>query len=113
MRIQSNLLPVNDRKKKPTDVLKLSFGTVFTDHMFMMDYRDGEWLDPRVVPYGPLSIDPAALVLHYGQGIFEGLKAYRRGERVLLFRPDKNFERLNKSATRMVMPTLNPDFALE
>jgi branched-chain amino acid aminotransferase len=80
--------------------------------MFMMDYKNGEWLDPRVVPYGPLSVDPAALVLHYGQGIFEGLKAYRRGEKVLLFRPDKNIGRLNKSATRMVMPTLDPDFAL-
>jgi branched-chain amino acid aminotransferase len=113
MKIESNLLPEKDRKQKPTDVLKLSFGTVFTDHMFMMDYRNGEWLDPRVVPYGPLSVDPAALVLHYGQGIFEGLKAYRRGERVLLFRPDKNVERLNKSATRMVMPTLDPDFALD
>ncbi|MFW9944965.1 MAG: branched-chain amino acid aminotransferase [Candidatus Sifarchaeia archaeon] len=113
MKIQSSLLPEKDRKQKPTDVLKLSFGTVFTDHMFMMDYRDGEWLDPRVVPYGPLLVDPAALVLHYGQGIFEGLKAYRRGERVLLFRPDKNIERLNKSAIRMVMPTLDPDFALD
>lgn len=113
MKIQSSLLPEKDRKQKPTDVLKLSFGTVFTDHMFMMDYRNGEWLDPRVVPYGPLSVDPAALVLHYGQGIFEGLKAYRRGERVLLFRPDKNIDRLNISATRMVMPTLDPDFALD
>jgi branched-chain amino acid aminotransferase len=112
MKIQSNLLPEKDRKQKPTDVLKLSFGTVFTDHMFMMDYKNGAWLDPRVVPYGPLSVDPAALVLHYGQGIFEGLKAYRRGEKVLLFRPDKNIGRLNKSATRMVMPTLDPDFAL-
>ncbi len=113
MKIGINLLPENDRKQKPKDVLKLSFGTVFTDHMFMMDYRDGEWLDPRVVPYGPLSIDPAALVLHYGQGIFEGLKAYRRGERILLFRPEKNIERLNESAVRMVMPTLDPDFTLD
>ncbi|MFX1264781.1 MAG: branched-chain amino acid aminotransferase [Promethearchaeota archaeon] len=113
MKIQSNLLPEKSRKQKPTDVLKLSFGTVFTDHMFLMDYRNGKWLEPRVVPYGPLSIDPAALVLHYGQGIFEGLKAYRRGERVLLFRPDKNIERLNKSAIRMVMPALDPVFALE
>jgi len=113
MKIQSDLLPEKNRKQKPADVLKLSFGTVFTDHMFLMDYRNGGWLDPRIVPYGPLSIDPAALVLHYGQGIFEGLKAYRRGERVLLFRPDKNIDRLNKSATRMVMPTLDPDFALD
>ncbi|UCH04758.1 MAG: branched-chain amino acid aminotransferase [Candidatus Thorarchaeota archaeon] len=113
MKIQSSLLPEKSRKQKPTDVLKLSFGTVFTDHMFMMDYRNGNWLDPRVVPYGPLSIDPAALVLHYCQGIFEGLKAYRRGDRVLLFRPEKNIERLNKSAARMVMPTLDPGFALD
>ena len=113
MKIQSNLLPEKNRKQKPADVLKLSFGTVFTDHMFLMDYRNEELLDPRIGPYGPLAIDPAALVLHYGQGIFEGLKAYRRDDRVLLFRPDKNIERLNKSATRMVMPTLDPDFALD
>ncbi|MFQ5832201.1 MAG: branched-chain amino acid aminotransferase [Candidatus Thorarchaeota archaeon] len=113
MKIQANLLPEKDRKQKPTDVLKLAFGTVFSDHMFLMDHKNGEWTDARIEPYAPLSIDPAALVLHYGQGIFEGLKAYRRGERVLLFRPSKNIERMNQSATRMVMPTLDPDFALE
>ncbi|MHA2140464.1 MAG: branched-chain amino acid aminotransferase [Candidatus Thorarchaeota archaeon] len=113
MDLRIDLVPPDKRKSKPTDVLKVAFGTVFTDHMFSMHYSDGEWKEPRIGPFQPLSLSPAALVLHYGQGIFEGLKAYRRGERVLLFRPDKNIERLNSSASRMVMPTIDSDFALE
>jgi branched-chain amino acid aminotransferase len=113
MDLRIDLVPMEKRKSKPDDVLSVAFGTVFTDHMFSMNYSDGEWKNPLIGPFQSLSLSPAALVLHYGQGIFEGLKAYRRGERVFLFRPDKNIERLNSSAKRMVMPTLDPKFALE
>ncbi len=113
MNIDINLVPQDARKKKPTDVLKVPFGTIFSDHMFSMYYNGTSWTNPRIHPYGPLSLNPAALCLHYGQGIFEGMKAYRRGERVLLFRPDMNFKRLNISAERMVMPAIDVDFALQ
>jgi len=112
MNIDIDLVPKDERKEKPKDVLQVSFGTVFSDHMFSMAYKNGTWGEKRIHPYGPLSISPAALCLHYGQGIFEGMKAYRRGSRVLLFRPEMNFKRLNASAERMVMPTIEVDFAL-
>ena len=113
MDIAVDIVPINKRKSKPSDVLKVPFGTVFTDHMFSMNYKDSHWKDARIHPYGPLSISPAALCLHYGQGIFEGMKAYRRGRKIHLFRPDRNFQRLNDSALRMVMPTIDTDFALD
>ena len=112
MNIDVDLVPKDERKEKPTDVLKVPFGTVFSDHMFSMRHSGGDWEDKRIHPYGPLSLSPAAQSLHYAQGIFEGMKAYRRGERVLLFRPQMNFERFNISAERMVMPTIETDFAL-
>lgn len=100
---------------KPADESKLVFGKTFSDHMFMMDYQAGEgWRDPRIVPYQNLQMDPAAMVLHYGQGIFEGLKAYRSNDgRILLFRPEKNCERFNRSAHRMCMPSIDPALHLE
>ncbi|MFX1481711.1 MAG: branched-chain amino acid aminotransferase [Promethearchaeota archaeon] len=112
MNIEINLVPPAERKPKPLDVLKVPFGTVFTDHMFTMHYINGHWTDARIRAYGPLSLNPAALCLHYAQSIFEGMKAYRRGKRVLLFRPEMNFKRLNLSAERMVMPAIDSDFAL-
>ena len=108
-----NLVPSNNLKAKPADVLKVPFGTIFTDHMFSMDYHDGKWNGPTIYPFGNLTLSPAALCLHYGQGIFEGMKAYRRGNRILLFRPERNFTRFNESATRMVMPEVDIDFALQ
>ncbi|SFM78943.1 branched-chain amino acid aminotransferase [Thermodesulforhabdus norvegica] len=100
----------SERRPKPKDESKLVFGTVFSDHMFIMNYDEGRgWHDARIVPYQNLSLDPAAMVLHYGQGIFEGLKAYRASDgRILLFRPEKNWERFNKSARRMCMPEIDP-----
>ena len=112
MNIDIDLVPKNERKERPSDVLQVSFGTVFSDHMFSMRHTGGIWENARIHPYGPLSLSPAAQCLHYAQGIFEGMKAYRRGERVLLFRPQLNFKRLNASAERMVMPTIDTDFAL-
>jgi branched-chain amino acid aminotransferase len=93
---------------------ELGFGTVFTDHMFVMDYREGKgWYDPRIEPYGPFSLDPAAAVLHYAQAVFDGLKAFRgRDGRVRLFRPQKHVERINSSARRLCIPPLDPDLAL-
>jgi len=100
-------------KAKPRDE-ELGFGRYFTDHMFLMDATaDQGWHDPRVVPYGPLTLEPSAAVLHYSQEIFEGLKAYRspRGT-TLLFRPDKNAARLNHSCERMCMPKMEEQLFL-
>lgn len=101
-------------KKKP-DENALGFGNYYTDHMFIMNYDEGEgWHDPRIVPYAPFELDPAAMVLHYAQEVFEGLKAYRspNGE-ILLFRPDKNMERLNRSNDRLCIPQIDEAFAVE
>lgn len=94
---------------------ELGFGTVFTDHMFVMDYEASRgWHDPRVVPYGPLSLDPAAGVLQYGQTLFEGLKAFAHASdgRPRLFRPDAHAQRLNASARRLCMPEVDPAWLL-
>lgn len=101
-------------KEKP-DQNKLGFGTYFTDHMFIMDYDAGQgWHDPRIVPYGPISLDPAAAVFHYGQAVFEGLKAYRAKDgRVLMFRPDKNMERINNTNDRMCIPRVDEAFMVK
>lgn len=99
---------------KPAADENLGFGQIFTDHMFIMDYIDGEgWINPRIVPYGPLNLDPSSMVLHYGQAIFEGLKAYKTREgKIQLFRPRLNFERVNRSNQRMVIPEVDPDFCV-
>jgi len=114
MQIKTETAPATARKPKP-DQQALGFGRFFTDHMFVMPY-DAEqgWHDPEVRPYGPFQLDPAAMVLHYGQAIFEGLKAYRgEGDQLYLFRPQANFSRMNRSATRMCMPTLPEEVALD
>jgi branched-chain amino acid aminotransferase len=102
-------------KTKPTDESKLGFGNIFTDHMFTMKYGQGRgWHDAVVGPYQPLVLDPAAMCLHYGQEIFEGLKAYRGGDgSIYLFRPLENIRRMNSSARRLCMPELEEDTALE
>jgi branched-chain amino acid aminotransferase len=101
-------------KPKPRDE-ELVFGRTFTDHMFLLDgVADQGWQNPRVVPYGPLSLDPSAAVLHYSQEIFEGLKAYRSPrDTVLLFRPDKNAVRMRRSAARMCMPSVDEELFIE
>lgn len=102
-------------KAKPTDSSKLGFGNYYTDHMFIMNYDEGEgWHNGRIVPYGPLSLDPAAMCLHYGQEVFEGLKAYRAPDgQVVLFRPDKNMARLNVSNDRLCIPAIDEKLAVE
>jgi len=105
------ILPVTAKKARIEDESKLGFGSLFTDRMFLMDYDAGEgWHSPRIVPYGPLSLDPSCAVFHYAQEIFEGLKAFRRPDgNIGLFRPRDNFERFNRSAARLCMPELDVD----
>lgn len=102
------------KKEKPkTD--ELGFGKYFSDHMFMMNYTEGKgWYDSRIVPYQPITLDPASVIFHYGQTVFEGLKAYH-GENgaARLFRPEKNMERLNLSNDRLCIPLIDKEFAIE
>lgn len=95
-------------KELPKEDNPLKFGTIFTDHMFIMNYETGKgWHDARIVPYAPLSLDPSAMVFHYGQEMFEGLKAYKTEDgRTLLFRPNKNIERANNTNRRICIPEI-------
>ena len=101
-------------KEKPS-VENLGFGQYFTDHMFKMQWtQDQGWHDARICPYGPFSMDPASTVLHYGQAIFEGLKAYKSYDKqIYLFRPTDNFERMNNAASRMSMPRFPVEGAMK
>jgi branched-chain amino acid aminotransferase len=101
-------------KTKP-DESKLGFGTIFTDHMFNMDYNPEKgWHSPRIEPYAPIQLDPATMFLHYAQGVFEGLKAYRtESGKIQLFRPQENMRRLNNSCRRLCIPEFDEAFALE
>ncbi|MBQ8612743.1 MAG: aminotransferase class IV, partial [Ruminiclostridium sp.] len=102
-------------KAKPADESKLGFGKVFSDHMFVMEYDTGMgWHDARVVPFGNIELSPAAMVLHYGQEIFEGMKAYRTPDgEIQFFRPEENFKRLNTSAERLIIPQIPVEDALQ
>jgi branched-chain amino acid aminotransferase len=92
-------------KINEVDFENLQFGSVFTDHMLECDYIDGQWQTPVIKPYAPFLLDPSARVFHYGQAIFEGMKAYKdSNDAVWLFRPDENYKRFNSSAARMAMP---------
>lgn len=93
----------------------LGFGNYFTDHMFLMEYKEDQgWINPRIVPYQPITLDPASVVLHYGQEIFEGMKSYRGvNDDILLFRAYENAKRFNRSAERMCMPQLDEDMYYE
>lgn len=103
----------NSRLPK-TDFSNLVFGKTNSDHMFVADYKNGEWTDLRIEPYAPLVICPANATLHYGQSIFEGLKAYRNDQdEVLVFRADANWSRMNESAARMCMPSIPEEIFME
>lgn len=105
----------NPNPSSKPDENNLGFGLTYTDHMFIMDYTNGVgWHDARIVPFAPLAIHPAAVVLHYGAEVFEGLKAYRTPDgTVQMFRPLENVKRLNNSAKRLCLPTLNEEDALQ
>ncbi|MBS1544489.1 MAG: branched-chain amino acid aminotransferase [Bacteroidetes bacterium] len=101
-------------RKAQVDFNNLPFGKIFADHMFLADYRDGDWRNFRVVPYGHMQVSPATPAIHYGQSIFEGLKAYRgKNGEALVFRPYDNWKRMNVSADRMCMPYLPEDVFME
>ena len=98
--------PLSDAERA-SRLQAIQFGRVFSDHMAQVTYRDGHWQEPTVKAYGPVALDPAASVLHYGQAIFEGFKAYRQpDDGIALFRPEANWERFNRSAARLAMPSI-------
>jgi branched-chain amino acid aminotransferase len=103
--LEIDIVKVNSSKIDTVDFENLTFGNVFTDYMLVCDFKEGNWQKPVIKPYEPFLIDPSAKVFHYGQAIFEGMKAYKdENEDVWLFRPEENFHRFNKSAVRMAMP---------
>ncbi len=112
--MEIKVIKTQSPKQKPLPEQKLGFGGIFTDHMLLMNYtpKDG-WHDMRIVPHGPIEIDLAATVLHYAQETFEGMKAYRADDdRILLFRPEENFKRLNRSNKRVCIPELPEDMCM-
>ncbi len=115
MDIKIKKAPLKKRKVKPTDESKLGFGKIFTDHMFTMKYKEGKgWHDAVIEPYHDLKMDPTAMCLHYGQEIFEGLKAYRgKDGSIYLFRPAENIKRMNLSAERLCMAHIDEDLFME
>jgi branched-chain amino acid aminotransferase len=109
-----SITPIEKSKIDQLDFNNIPLGTSFTDHMFICDYENGQWVNPRIEPLQPIPTHPAAMALHYGQAIFEGMKAYKSPEGIpLLFRPELNAERLNKSAERMGMPEVPKELFLE
>lgn len=115
MNIRYELLPESQQKKLPADQSSLGFGNLRTNHMFVMDYKNGEWQDQRIIPYAPFTdITPGSVALHYGQTIFEGAKAFQHpnGE-LYTFRYDMNIDRLNQSAEIICMPTVPFDMHME
>ncbi len=105
-----DIVKVAVSKIDTVDFENLSFGTTFTDYMFTCDFREGKWQTPTITPYAPFLLDPSAKVFHYGQAIFEGMKAYKDDQDdVWLFRPEQNMVRFNKSAKRMAMPEVPED----
>jgi len=106
---------VSESRLAKVDLSNIPFGKVYTDHMFMADYRDGEWKHLRILPYGYIPISPATPALHYGQSIFEGMKAYpsEKGKEALVFRPLDNWKRMNISAERMCMPVIPEELFME
>lgn len=107
---QIEIIKATTTKINEVDFNNLSFGSVFTDHLFECDFKNGEWQQPVIKPYAPFLIDPSTRVFHYGQAIFEGMKAYKNeADEIWLFRPDENYNRFNKSAVRMAMPEVPED----
>ncbi|EKY17494.1 branched-chain amino acid aminotransferase [Capnocytophaga sp. oral taxon 324] len=96
---------VKESRINQIDFSKLSFGKTFADHMFICEYKDEQWQNPTIKPYAPITLEPSASVFHYGQAVFEGMKAYKDDNgHVFLFRPQENYKRINKSCSRLAMP---------
>ncbi len=115
MKITTTEARPDRRRRKPGRDEALEFGKIFSDHMFLMEYEEGRgWRNARIVPYGPIELLPTAVVLHYAQEIFEGLKAYYAQDGgICLFRPDRNAERMNRSAARLCMPAVPVETQLD
>ncbi|MGW9686987.1 branched-chain amino acid aminotransferase [Flagellimonas sp. 2504JD1-5] len=117
METMTNSLVVEKAKSSKihdVDFDNLSFGSIYTDHMLVCDYVNGQWQTPKIVPYQPISLEPSAKIFHYGQSIFEGMKAYKdESGNAWLFRPVENFKRLNKSAKRLAIPELPEAYFME
>jgi branched-chain amino acid aminotransferase len=109
-----NITKATESKINAVDFDNLTFGSVFTDHMLVCDYINGGWQTPEIIPYAPFLMDPSSKVFHYGQAIFEGMKAFKdENDAVWLFRPDENCKRFNKSAARMAMAEIDEEIFLE
>lgn len=105
---------IKNSKINEVDFNNLSFGSIYMDHMLVCDYRNGAWETPKVVPYQPLSLDPSSKIFHYGQSVFEGMKAYKDDDnQIWLFRPEDNCKRLNVSAKRLAMPEIPESYFME
>ncbi|MCB4809430.1 branched-chain amino acid aminotransferase [Tamlana sp. 62-3] len=108
------VIKTKNSKINEVDFNNLKFGSVFSDHMLECDFKDGKWQAPKVVPYAPISLDPASKIFHYGQSVFEGMKAYKDADsNILLFRPLDNFKRLNISSKRLAIPELPEDYFMD
>jgi branched-chain amino acid aminotransferase len=113
MKISYESIPESELKPKFKSEDDLDFGKIFTDRMFVMKYKNGAWGNPVIKKYSPIALDPSAIVLHYGQEIFEGQKAFKTPDgHINLFRPERNALRFNSSAKRMVMPKIDPEVYL-
>jgi branched-chain amino acid aminotransferase len=109
-----NTILAQKSKISNIDFDNLNFGEIFTDHMFVCDFINGKWSTPEILPYQSIQLDPSTSVFHYGQAVFEGMKAYKDDEdRVWLFRPDQNFERINKSSKRLSIPEFPKEYFFE
>ena len=105
---------VNNSKIAAVDFDNLPFGSVYSDHMLTCDFVNGKWQEPKIVPFAPITLDPSAKIFHYGQSIFEGMKAYKDADdNIMLFRPLDNCKRLNKSAERLVIPQIPEDIFMD
>lgn len=109
-----DIVRASSSKIDTVDFENLAFGNLFTDHMLVCDFKEGQWQKPTIKPYEPFLIDPSAKVFHYGQAIFEGMKAYKdESDDIWLFRPDENFKRFNNSAKRLAMPEITKDIFID
>lgn len=116
MNIVSNIAVERSKGSKLpfVDFNNIQFGKQFSDHMFTADYKNGEWTNLRISPYAPITLSPACAAIHYGQSVFEGMKAYKNEEgEIFLFRPEENAKRINRSAERMCMPTVPQELFMD
>jgi branched-chain amino acid aminotransferase len=105
---------VKESKFKTIDLENVAFGTVYSDHMFSCDFKDGKWQQPEITPYQPLQLDPSARVFHYGQAVFEGMKAYKdEQDDVWIFRPEENWKRICFSSKRLAIPEVPKEIFMD